>query len=181
MHRDAPKADARLIDPSTLGYRPCVGIMVLNRAGLVWVGCRADAKNEAEGRGAWWQMPQGGIDEHEEPKAAAVRELFEETAIRSVDFIAELPDWLNYDLPPDLLGKAWGGRYRGQKQKWFAVRFTGDDSDVSIVPPPGHQAEFVDWRWAPVSDLLDLIVPFKREVYGRVVEAFQPLAVPVAG
>ena len=174
-----PKAPA--LDVSKLGYRPCVGIMVINRTGLVWVGCRADAKNEAEGRGAWWQMPQGGIDEHEDPKAAAVRELFEETAIRSVHFISELPGWLNYDLPPDLLGKAWGGRYRGQRQKWFAARFTGEDCEVNITPPPGHQAEFVDWRWAPVSELMDIIVPFKREVYAQVVNAFSPLAVPLPG
>ena len=167
------------VDPSRLGYRPCVGIMVLNRDGLVWIGCRADAKNEAEGRGAWWQMPQGGIDENEDPKAAAIRELYEETAIRSVDFIAELPDWLNYDLPPDLLGKSWGGRYRGQKQKWFAARFTGADSEINITPPPGHQGEFVDWRWAPVSDLMGLIVPFKRQVYIQVVGAFSALAVPL--
>jgi putative (di)nucleoside polyphosphate hydrolase len=170
------------VDSATLPYRPCVGIMVLNHAGHVWLGCRADAKNEAEGRGAWWQMPQGGIDGHEDPKAAARRELFEETAIRSIDFVAELPEWLNYDLPPDLLGKSWGGRYRGQTQKWFAVRFLGDDSEISIAPAQeGHPAEFVDWRWAPVSELLGLIVPFKRQVYVRVLEAFGPLATPLAG
>lgn len=169
------------IDAATLGYRPCVGIMVVNRSGLVWLGCRADAINEAEGRGAWWQMPQGGIDEGEDPKAAARRELYEETGIRSVEFIAELPGWLNYDLPPDLVGKAWGGRYRGQKQKWFAMRFGGTDGEVNIIPPAGHNAEFVAWKWAPLSEAMALIVPFKREVYRSVVEAFQPLAVPVRG
>ena len=97
-----------IIDPATLPYRPCVGQMVINRDGLVWVGCRADSKSDAEGRGTWWQMPQGGIDPGEDPATAARRELFEETAIRSADQIAELPDWLTYDLPPELIGRAWG-------------------------------------------------------------------------
>ncbi|MEQ1718752.1 MAG: RNA pyrophosphohydrolase [Hyphomicrobium sp.] len=163
------------LDLSKLGYRPCVGLMVINRHGLVWIGCRADAKNEAEGRGAWWQMPQGGIDPDESPREAALRELYEETGMRSVEFIAEHPDWINYDLPRDLLGKAWGGRYRGQKQKWFAFRFTGDDREVNIAPP-GHPVEFVDWRWAPLADVLHLIVPFKRAVYDAVLAEFGPLA-----
>ncbi len=171
-------SDQKPINPASLPYRPCVGIMVLNAQGLVWIGCRADAKNEAEGRGAWWQMPQGGIDGNEDPRAAARRELFEETGIRSVEFIAEREDWINYDLPRDLLGKAWGGRYRGQKQKWFACRFTGSDSEISITPPDGHNAEFIDWRWAPVADALELIVPFKRAVYDAVLADFAPLARP---
>ena len=115
----------KYVDPAGLGYRPCVGIMLINAQGLVWIGCRADTKNEAEGRGAWWQMPQGGIDANEDPRKAALRELFEETGIRSAEVIAEHPDWINYDLPRDLVGKAWGGRYRGQTQKWFAMRFLG--------------------------------------------------------
>ena len=167
------------IDPLSLPYRPCVGQMVINRDGLVWIGCRADAKNDAEGRGAWWQMPQGGIDDGEDPAAAAIRELYEETNIRSVSLVAEHPRWVNYDLPPDLIGKAWGGRYRGQKQKWFAFRFTGNDSEISIVPPPGHDTEFVAWRWAAVDELLDLIVPFKREVYRDVLRDFAKLAQPL--
>ena len=167
------------IDPLSLPYRPCVGQMVINRDGLVWIGCRADAKNDAEGRGAWWQMPQGGIDDGEDPAAAAIRELYEETNIRSVSLIAEHPRWVNYDLPPDLIGKAWGGRYRGQKQKWFAFRFTGDDSEISILPPPGHDTEFVAWRWAGVDELLDLIVPFKRDVYREVLRDFAKLAQPL--
>jgi putative (di)nucleoside polyphosphate hydrolase len=162
-----------------LGYRPCVGIMVLNRDGLVWVGRRSDATNEAEGRGAWWQMPQGGIDASEDPRAAALRELFEETRIRSVEVVAEHPQWLEYDLPADLVGKAWGGRFRGQKQKWFAVRLLGPDSEIDISPPPGHQQEFDAWRWAPVADLLGLIVPFKRAVYEQVLAEFSPLARPL--
>jgi putative (di)nucleoside polyphosphate hydrolase len=170
-----------LVDPETLPYRPCVGQMVINHGGLVWAGRRTDSKNDAEGRGTWWQMPQGGIDAGEDPAAAARRELFEETAIRSVDLIAELPRWLTYDLPPELIGKAWGGRYRGQKQRWFAYRFTGSDSEININPPPGLDAEFIEWRWFPVNELIDLIVPFKREVYRDVLSAFAPLAQPQAG
>ena len=167
------------VDATKLGYRPCVGIMVINRDGLVWIGCRADAQNDAEGRGAWWQMPQGGIDEHEDPKSAALRELYEETGMRTVSFVAEHESWINYDLPPDLLGKAWGGRYRGQKQKWFAFRFTGDDSEINITPPDPDAVEFVAWRWAPVSDVHALIVPFKRAVYDIVLADFASLAVPL--
>jgi putative (di)nucleoside polyphosphate hydrolase len=166
------------VDPSALPYRPCVGQMVINRNGLVWTGRRADAKNDAEGRGTWWQMPQGGIDPEEDPAAAARRELSEETAIRSVTEIAELPRWLTYDLPAELIGRAWGGRYRGQKQKWFAYRFTGDDSEINITPPPGLEPEFAEWRWTPADELLDLIVPFKREVYRDVLAEFAHLARP---
>jgi putative (di)nucleoside polyphosphate hydrolase len=166
------------IDPSKLGYRPCVGIMVLNRQGLVWVGRRADTPGEPEGRGSWWQMPQGGIDKGEDPNKAALRELAEETGIRSVSVIAETPGWLRYELPPELIGKAWGGKYRGQEQKWFAVRFAGPESEIDITPADGHQVEFEAWRWVPLADLVDLIVPFKRSVYRQVAEAFAPYAVP---
>src|SRR5262245_40425191 len=156
-------------------YRPCVGIMVLNRSGLVWIGRRHDAPGEPEGPGAWWQMPQGGIDENEDPAKAALRELSEETGIRSVEIIAESHNWYKYDLPLGLRRKAWGGRYCGQKQKWFAVRFVGSDDEV-ILDRPHHRAEFDAWRWAHIDELLDLIVPFKREVYDRVVQEFAPLA-----
>ncbi|MBA2126305.1 RNA pyrophosphohydrolase [Hyphomicrobium methylovorum] len=169
----------RKIDATSLPYRACAGQMVINADGLVWVGRRADSKQDAEGRGTWWQMPQGGIDKGEDPADAARRELFEETAIRSVEQIGEMPRWVVYDLPPNLLGVAWGGRYRGQKQRWFAYRFLGSDSEINIVPPPGLEAEFVEWRWAPVNELLDLIVPFKREVYREVIAEFAPLARPL--
>lgn len=153
--------------------------MVVNRDGLVWVGCRGDAQNEAEGRGAWWQMPQGGIEPGENPAEAALRELYEETGITSVELIAEMPDWLTYDLPRDLIGVSWGGRYRGQKQKWFAYRFMGQDSEIAIDPPPGPEREFVAWKWVPASELMSLIVPFKSEVYRQVLSAFATHARPL--
>ena len=165
-------------DAASLPYRPCVGQMVINHAGLVWAGARADSKNEAEGRGDWWQMPQGGIDPGEEPREAARRELYEETGMRSIVQLAELPRWLTYDLPPELVGKAWGGRFRGQKQRWFLYRFTGPDSEINIVPAAGHDPEFVAWDWIPAPRLLDVIVPFKREVYREVLAEFGPLARP---
>jgi putative (di)nucleoside polyphosphate hydrolase len=162
------------------GYRPCVGIMVLNGDGMVWIGQRSDTPGDAEGRGAWWQMPQGGIDDGEDPERAALRELYEETSMRTVGIVASIASWLTYDLPAELQGKAWGGRYRGQKQKWFLVRFTGSDDEIDIAAPPGHQREFESWRWAPAGELLDLVVPFKRPVYEAVLAEFAPLARPVA-
>lgn len=166
------------IDISKLAYRPCVGIMVLNRDGLIWIGRRSDAKNKIEGNGSWWQMPQGGIDAGEDPAAAAHRELFEETRIRSAEIIAEHPRWLNYDLPIGLIGSKWGGRYRGQTQKWFAMRFQGDDSEIDISPVD-HEIEFDAWRWARRSELIDLIVPFKRDVYRDVLGELGPLSAPL--
>ena len=155
-------------------YRPCVGIMVLNGTGRVWIGRRNDAPGEPEGPGAWWQMPQGGIDESEDPARAALRELAEETGIRSVEIIAESADWFRYDLPPNLRPKAWSGRYGGQKQKWFAMRFTGSDDEVELERP-GEKPEFDAWRWAGIDELVGLIVPFKRAVYEEVVREFAPL------
>ena len=166
-------------DHQQLDYRACVGIMLLNREGLVWIGRRRDIPGEPEGPGAWWQMPQGGIDENEDPAKAALRELYEETGVRSAQIIAENPGWYTYDLPQDLRPRAWGGRYCGQKQKWFAMRFTGQDDEV-VLEKPGHKPEFDAWRWAPIDELLGLIVPFKREVYREVVRDFAPLAKPLA-
>lgn len=163
------------VDPGTLPYRPCVGVMVLNGRNEVWVGRRVNSPNQGN-YSAFWQMPQGGIDEGEEPAAAALRELAEETSIRSATIIAESAEWHNYDLPPDLQGRIWSGRYRGQTQRWFAVRFAGDDSEIDIAPPD-HEREFDSWRWAPMADLPRLIVPFKRDVYAKVIAEFKHLAV----
>lgn len=163
---------------SELPYRPCVGVMVINRAGLIWTGQRADMPGEAEGPGSWWQMPQGGIDADEEPRKAALREVWEETAMRSLEVLGETQGWLNYDLPPELIGIAWGGRYRGQRQKWFAMRFTGDETEIDIGPREGHQIEFRAWRWSPLDQLAGSIVPFKRNVYQQVIAELGRFAVP---
>lgn len=158
-------------------YRPCVGIMVLNRGGEVWIGRRHGAPTEPEGPGAWWQMPQGGVDEREDAARAALRELHEETGIRSVRIVGESPIWYTYDLPPALRPSAWGGRYVGQKQKWFAVRFVGDESEVALAQP-GHKPEFDAWRWARPEEVTALVVPFKRPVYEQVMRDFAALIVP---
>ena len=161
-----------------LPYRPCVGIMVLNHAGLVWTGQRKRKPNdELTGAVHAWQMPQGGIDKGEDAEPAARRELYEETGISSISLLAEAPDWITYDLPEHLMGVALKGRFRGQKQRWFAYRFEGPDSEIAINPPPdGHPAEFEDWAWKPMEELPSLIVPFKRRVYEDVVAAFRHLA-----
>jgi putative (di)nucleoside polyphosphate hydrolase len=168
----------KTILPESLPYRPCVGVMVLNRAGLVWAGRRiAEDDSEMAGTDRLWQMPQGGIDKGEEPLEAARRELYEETGMRTVSLLAEAPGWINYDLPAHLLGIALKGRFRGQAQRWFAFRFEGDDSEIAINPPPGgHQAEFDAWAWKPMAELPELIVPFKRGVYDQVVGVFRHLA-----
>ena len=149
--------------------------MLLNAAGHVWVGHRFDEPND-EGSGTWWQMPQGGIDANEEPRAAAMRELYEETTVRSAEIIGEASRWHSYDLPARLIGTSWGGKYRGQTQMWFAMRFTGDDSEIDVSAPPGHTAEFDAWRWAPMGELLTIVVPFKRGVYEQVLKEFAHLA-----
>jgi putative (di)nucleoside polyphosphate hydrolase len=159
-----------MIDSQGLPYRPCVGVMLINRQGGVFVGHRTDAADAPEGVGTWWQMPQGGLDAGEDPEHAARRELKEETGVSSARILGRTRDWLTYDLPAELVGVAWEGRYRGQKQLWFAARFEGEESEIDIGPRAGHEQEFDAWRWAEVAELPGLVVPFKRKVYLRVVE-----------
>lgn len=148
----------------SLPYRLGVGVMLLNPQGRVFVARRIDTVSEA------WQMPQGGIDEGEEPLACARRELKEEIGTNKAELLAECKEWLAYDLPDEVIPKIWGGNYRGQKQKWFAMRFTGDDSDINIAT---EHPEFCEWKWIEMSRLPDIIVPFKRALYARLVEEFR--------
>ncbi|MGD0188135.1 MAG: RNA pyrophosphohydrolase [Roseiarcus sp.] len=161
-----------------LPYRRSAGVTLVNRDGAVFIGRR---KKSREGLvvGHEWQMPQGGIDEGEEPYDAALRELFEETNVSSASLIAEAPQWLSYDLPDNARGR-WRGRYRGQTQKWFLMRFEGEDSEIDIERPAGgaHAPEFDAWRWERLEALPSLVVPFKRRVYEDVVAAFAELARP---
>ena len=150
-------------------YRPCVGIMLLNAAGKVFVGKRNDVDGEH------WQMPQGGVDDGETAEQAAWRELHEEVGTDKAELLATSADWLSYDLPPALSRQAWHGRFRGQTQRWFAFRFTGDDKDIDLNV---HKAEFEDWRWMDMSEVSDLIVDFKRDVYRKVIREFKGLASP---
>jgi putative (di)nucleoside polyphosphate hydrolase len=155
-----------------LPYRPCAGMAVLDRSGRVLIGRRVEGPEHVDEAHAW-QMPQGGIDEGEDPYPAALRELYEETNIRSIEKLGEIAEWLYYDLPRDLVGRAWKGRYRGQKQKWYAFRFVGPESEIDIEHPAGgHEPEFVEYRWEPMANLPNLVVPFKRTVYERVVREF---------
>ncbi len=167
-----------IVKAEDLPYRPCVGVMILNRRGLVWAGRRIPEENsEYDGSPQLWQMPQGGIDKGEDPLDAAYRELYEETGIRTVTLLAEARNWINYDLPPQLVGIGLKGKFRGQTQRWFAFRFDGDETEIAINPPPGgHAAEFDAWDWKPMESLPGLIVPFKRAVYEQVVDEFRHLA-----
>lgn len=150
-----------------LPYRPCAGVMLVNRDGLVFVGQRLDSTLEA------WQMPQGGIDPGEDALAAAIRELGEEAGVapHHVELIAEAREELRYDLPDDLIGKVWKGKWRGQRQRWFLFRFSGDDRDIDIAT---EHAEFRAWRWIDPADLPHVIVPFKRALYERLLLLFAP-------
>ncbi len=158
-------------------YRPCAGVALVNRSGDVFVGRRKKDRDVALLAGHEWQMPQGGIDEGETPFEAARRELFEETNVTSASLLAEAPEWLLYDLPPDSRGRI-RGRYRGQAQKWFLFRFEGDESEINVARPADgkHNPEFADWRWERWEALPSLVVPFKRAVYEQVVSQFAPIA-----
>jgi len=177
METGVGKKDKVVRDPKDLPYRPCVGVMVLNDEGRVWVGQRLAIDNsEYDGNPQLWQMPQGGIDEGEDWEVAARRELYEETGIKSVTLIEQAPDWITYDLPEHLIGIGLKGKFRGQKQRWFAYRFEGEESEIVINPPPdGHTAEFDAWKWADMADLPEMVVEFKKGVYREVVSAFSHL------
>ncbi|KRA83178.1 RNA pyrophosphohydrolase [Altererythrobacter sp. Root672] len=149
-------------------YRPCVGVMLINAEGLAFVGKRIDNRE-----GDWWQMPQGGVDEGEDLDAAMLRELGEEIGVkaRHVEIAGRLPQELFYDLPEELQGKLWGGKYKGQRQTWYLVRFTGTDDDIDLEAD--KHPEFCEWRWVDPELLPELIVPFKREVYATIVAGFR--------
>jgi putative (di)nucleoside polyphosphate hydrolase len=162
-------------DIADMPYRPCVGVTLFNRDGKVFIARRRPDKGpEYRDPTYEWQMPQGGIDAGEDPYNAALRELFEETNIRSTKLLAEAADWFNYDLPNAVVGKALKGRYRGQTQKWFALRFIGDEDEIDVKAPGGgvHKPEFIDWRWERLEALPAMVIPFKRGVYEQVVASF---------
>jgi putative (di)nucleoside polyphosphate hydrolase len=157
------------------GYRPCAGVALINAAGHVFIGRRRKQRNVTLVNE--WQMPQGGVDEGEQPLTAALRELYEETNVRSASLVAEAPEWVAYDLPEGARSR-FGGRYVGQTQKWFLFRFEGEAAEIDVHHPAGgaHSPEFTQWRWERWEALPDLVVPFKREVYVRVAEWFAPLS-----
>jgi putative (di)nucleoside polyphosphate hydrolase len=162
-------------NPAALPYRPNVGAVLFDRHGAVLVARRADLPN-AEGAPGGWQLPQGGIGHAEDPRSAVLRELAEEIGTDRAEIIGEHPDWLTYDLPPELLGVALGGRYRGQRQRWFALRFRGTDADIRLDADP--HPEFDAWRWAKLSELPALAVDFKRPIYEVLARSFARFAVP---
>lgn len=165
-----------MTDRSILPYRPCAGVVLLDAQGQVFVG-RRRGRPDAVQDGFQWQMPQGGIDEGEDPLAAARRELLEETGVRSAELLAEAPGWFAYDLPDDVPAKGWSRRYRGQTQKWFAFRLTGPETEIDVETPGGgaYKPEFDAWRWEAMERLPSLVVPFKRGTYEQVVAAFRHL------
>lgn len=160
---------------SDLPYRPNVGAVLFNREGLIFVARRADLPN-AEGAPGGWQLPQGGIDADEDPAVAIFRELEEEIGTARARIIGEHPAWLTYNLPPELVGKALGGKFRGQRQRWFALRFDGEDAEIRLDLDP--HPEFDAWRWAPLAELPGLAVPFKRPIYDVLAREFARFAVP---
>lgn len=163
-------------DRNSLPYRDCVGVALFNQQGNVFVGRRRSEgdPDQSAALDAPWQMPQGGIDKGEDPLRAALRELHEETNVTTVSLLAEAPEWIYYDLPDEALGIAWKGRYRGQRQRWFAFAFTGDDREIDVAAPGGGKfsPEFDAWRWERLARTPGLIVPFKRDAYEKVVAAF---------
>lgn len=162
-----------MIDPASLPYRPNVGAVLFNQEGLVFIGRRKQHATQEAAPGGW-QLPQGGIDEGEDPRLAVLRELGEEIGTERAEIIDEHPEWLQYDLPVDVIGTALGGRYRGQRQRWFALRFTGTDVDIRLDAEP--DPEFDAWRWARLEELPDLAVPFKRAIYEVLTQSFAHLA-----
>ncbi len=156
-------------------YRPCVGVMLLNKDGLVFIGRRRFPAADLVPAHAW-QMPQGGIDHGEDPYDAALRELLEETNVSTVGFLAEAPEWYTYDVPGGMAKKSGRPQFQGQRQKWFALRFEGDEQEIDVEHPAGGaHPEFDSWRWEKMNRLPELVVPFKRPVYEKVIEAFRPL------
>ena len=155
-----------MVDPESLPYRPCAGVVLIDARGMVFAGQRINSPAPA------WQMPQGGIDKGETPREAAYRELWEETGVTrdKVEFVGKTHGWVTYDLPPELLGKVWGGKYRGQRQKWFLLRYLGRDDQVNIAT---EHPEFAQWRWIGADEMVASIVPFKRAVYEQVVAEFR--------
>ena len=157
-------------------YRPCAGVFLINRAGKIFAARRIENGNTETSLEKPWQLPQGGIDPGETPRDAVMREMLEEIGAASAEIIAESRDWHCYDLPPETAAKKWGGRYRGQAQKWFALRFTGTDAEINLET---EHPEFCEWKWVDIGEVCDLAVSFKREVYERIAAEFAHLARPV--